>query len=193
MHIRKHFCAFLLALALTGCGNSGTFYDKSPSAVAMSLRATKLPSYMMGETIMGQRVTQPDKDTVVISAIATNQSEAVRFIVKLKPEDEGTRVAVNVQAPEGQNKVRFEKSGNGAAKLTPFAQEHVAAAIEGRPFEMSAMTPGSKAIPVISKEYDRASSAQAAMLEDLRQEGFRNKYGDDWSASGADSNSDWGD
>ncbi len=178
----KFVAAAAAAMLLSACGPQGEYYDKSPSAVVSALRIAPLPTQVMGGTVAGKRVTQPDEGTVVIAALDMNQTELVRFVATLTPDGSGTRVAVDVAPPEGRNKDRFAKASEtnalAAAMLPALAKEHVDAAIDGRPFDMASMNPAAKMVPGMAD----ANRVAADISKMEQQHKFESEYGDDWAA-----------
>jgi hypothetical protein len=198
MTLKTILLAMLGSLLLASCGASGTHYEKSPQAVVAALKMATLPYHVLGDRAQGSRVSQPDANTVVTAVLGPDQSELIRFVATVAPDGAGSRVSVNVQPPEGKNHERATKAmaqnGLTMGLMNKLAQEHVAAAIEGRPFDMMfAAPPMAKGIlaanPAIQAQIQDANSAAASMNQAMRDDRQDTGFADD-STSGEES--DWG-
>ena len=136
--------AMLLALAgsvlLAACGPQGTYYDKTPQQARSALRSAVLPYHVLGSMAKGSRIIQQDENTMITAILGPDRRELMRFATTITPDGTGSRVAVEVRPPEGRNKERANKAmgsnGFAMALMNQLAREHVAAAMEGRPFNM---------------------------------------------------------
>jgi hypothetical protein len=183
------------AVLLSACGPSGTYYEKTPEQVAAALRAAYLPTHVLGSTVTGSRVSQPDASTVVTALLDAEGRELMRFVTTVTPEGTGSRVSTDVRPPEGSHKERaveaMEKNGFVMGLMGGLANEHVAAAIEGRPFDMMFANPVAKtmagAVPGVKEQIDQANAGAMEMAKMERDAEFANEYGDAWGSSDAPS------
>ncbi len=200
MRMKSMLLACAGALLLTGC-SAGEYYEKTPQEVISALRSAYLPVHVLGGTVADRRVTQPDSNTVVTALIDRNGSELMRFVTTLTPDGTGTRVATEVRPPEGRNKNRasaaMEANGLALGIMEKLAEEHVGAAIEGRPFDMTFASPSMAkgmmgAVPGMSERLDAANEAAAEFSRYEQQAEFESEYGDDWGRSAGDTSDGWG-
>ncbi|MCB2074283.1 MAG: hypothetical protein H6917_12635 [Novosphingobium sp.] len=189
MNVQRVILAALMAALVAACGARGEYYEKSPSAVKTSLRTATLPLHVLGNWATGKRVTHPDDETVVIAVLDKEQSELVRFVTTVVPDGEGSRVAVDVEPPQGRHAERaaraMEKSGMTMALMNSLAREHVDAAIKGRPFDMTfGANPVAKgviaAVPGVEARIEKANRTAMEFQEAERRAKFEDEYGDDW-------------
>jgi hypothetical protein len=168
---------------LAGCGEQGTYYEQTPQAVRASLRSATLPYHVLGSQAKGSRITQPDENTTVTAVIGPNQSELIRFVTTVTPKGSGSLVAIEVRPPEGNNKSRankaMEANGMAMALMGKLAIEHVDAAIEHRPFDMSFATGGMAkgmiaANPAMQAQFDQANRS-AEMMNRAQDEAGSNE------------------
>lgn len=179
MRFKAVVLSLIPALLLAACGGeTGVHYDKAPGEVKMALRMATLPLHVLGTQATGSRVTMPDDQTVVTAVLGPNSSEMMRFVTTVTADGTGSRVSTEVVAPEGNNKDRAAKAmaANGHVKgmMDQLADEHVAAAIQGRPFDMMfATAPLAKGV-INSNPQLQASVAQAneaaAMMNQAHEE-----------------------
>lgn len=188
-------------MLLVSCGDSGKYYEKSSQEVASALKSAYLPTHVLGGTVAGSRVSQPDRNTIVTALLAQDGSELMRFVTILSPDGTGTRVATEIRPPEGRNKDRatqaMEANGFAMGMMEKLAEEHVTAAIEGRPFDVTFATPPMAkgmmgAMPGMSKQIDAANEAAAEFSRHQQQAEFEQEYGDDWGRSAGDVSDGWG-
>ena len=179
----------------------GQYYEKTPEQIASALRAAHLPVHVLGGAVAGSRVTQPDSGTVVTALLDNRGSEVMRFVTTVTPDGTGARVATEIRPPEGANKDRateaMRANGFATGMMEKLAVEHVAAAIEGRPFDMMfASPPMAKgmvgAVPGMSEQIDQANEAASEFARMEQEAEFEREYGDDWGASGPDAADGWG-
>lgn len=201
LRIGTHLLASLGALLLMACGQSGDYFDKSPQQVIAALRSAAVPIHVLGSTVKRSRVTQIDSHTIVTALLDTNGSELMRFVSTVTPDGTGSRVATSVVAPEGRNKDRAEaamaKNGLAMGLMAGVAKEHVASAIEGRPFDMLFANPMAQkmagAIPGVSQQINAANEAAAEMAKYEQQAEFEKNYGEDWGGSRRREEDGWAD
>lgn len=198
MRMRAYILAIAAAVLLAACGETGVHYDKSPEQVAAALKAAHLPTHVLGGNIKRSRVTQPDASTVVTALVAADGSEAMRFVTTITPDGSGSRVLTEVQAPEGQNAESASRAmaseGYAMALMGGLANEHVAAAIEGRPFDMLfAANPMAKEAlrnkPGVQEQINRANASAARMArmeQDMEQDGPADASGTAWEDGGSE-------
>lgn len=196
--------SFLLCVAgavlLAACGNSGKYYEKTPEQVAAALQSAYLPTHVLGGSVAGSRVTQADSNTVVTALVDAQGNELMRFITTITPEGAGSRVATEIRPPEGTHKNRaseaMQKNGLAMGLMDGLANEHVAAAIEGRPFDMMFANPMAKgmagAIPGMREQIDQANAGAMEMAQAEQEAEFRSEYGDEWGSSDGGAGDDWG-
>lgn len=189
---------FLAAMAWMGFSGSAKHYDRSPHDVKMALASAYVPTHVLGSYVAGSEVTLPDNDTVVTALIDDEGYELARFVTTVLPDGEGSSVSTEVQPPRGAHAERAEKAMKSQviamAMLEKVAEEHVAATIEGRPFDMLAMNPAAKAmagaVPGMSAQIDQANEA-AAEFSRMEQD-HDGGYDDSWGDSGSDYAGGWG-
>ncbi len=178
MRFKAAVLSLIPALLLAACGEQGVHYDKAPGEVKMALRMATLPLHVLGTQATGSRVTMPDDQTVVTAVLGPNSSEMMRFVTTVTADGTGSRVSTEVVAPEGNNKDRAAKAmaanGHVMGMMDQLADEHVAAAIQGRPFDMMfATAPMAKGM-INSNPQLQASVAQAneaaAMMNQAQEE-----------------------
>jgi hypothetical protein len=176
----------LLTLLLAACGMDGTYYEKAPDSVRAALKSAKLPYHILGTQATGSRVDTPDDQTVVTAVLGPNNSEMVRFITTITADGTGSRVKTIIAPPTGPNAERaqaaMQQNGYATALLDKLATEHVAAAIEGRPFDMMFATdPMAKGMinadPQMKAHVDAANANAAAMSEMMHSDQFGDKSG----------------
>ena len=185
-------------IAYMGMGASAQHYDV-PQAQAMSRIANAyLPTHVLGTYVKGSRVSISGKDTVITSLIAQDGSELMRFVSKVEADGTGSSVTTTVEPPQGAHAERaaaaMQSQAYTMALMDQLAQEHIAAAIEQRPFNMLAFNPAGNAMlnadPEMREAIQQANEA-AAMLAEMDQDSFYESGGsNDWGGSG--DGSDWG-
>jgi hypothetical protein len=178
MRIGAFILSVVGAALLAACGPSGTYYEKTPEQVAAALKKAYLPTHVLGSGIKRSKVTQPDPNTIVTALIGANGTEAMRFVTTITPDGTGSRVLTEVRAPEGVNNERANEvmadQAHVMALMDGLANEHVAAAIEGRPFDMMfATNPMAKGMlsnqPGVQEQINEAN-ASAAEWSRMEQE-----------------------
>ncbi|MCC6829657.1 MAG: hypothetical protein IT550_15665 [Novosphingobium sp.] len=137
-----------------------------------ALKSATLPYHVLGNQAQGTRVTQPDPNTVVTAVLAADQNEMIRFVTTIAPDGSGSRVSTAVEPPRGRYSAHAGKAmaenAYAMALMGKLAHEHVAAAIEGRPFDMlfatAPMARGMLAAnPEAQAHIDAANQSAAAM------------------------------
>jgi hypothetical protein len=164
----------LAALLLSACGAQGKYYEQTPQAIRAALRAATLPYHVLGSQAKGTKVIVLDDTRTAVAVLGPNDTEMMRFVTTVTPDGTGSRVLVELSPPEGRNKERAAKAmeSNAIAMilLKKLADEHVAAAIEHRPFDMMFATPALAkgmigASPEMRAQLDGANRAAASMNE----------------------------
>lgn len=189
-----------LAVVLwAGIDSGETHYEKSPEEIRRAIASAYLPVHVLGDTVKRSRVTQPEDGTVVTALLDENDVELMRFVTTVTPDDTGATVKTDVVQPEGEHAERARKAMKEQAfvmsLLEVLAKEHVAAAIEGRPFDMLAFNPTAKALagPMGMaqdfEEINRSAADDAAYVQD---EAFGKRYGSDWGSEKASRLDGWG-
>ena len=200
MRMKSILLACAGAMLLAGCG-TGEYYEKTPQEVSSALKSAYLPVHVLGSTVVNSRVSQPDRNTVVTALLDRDGSELMRFVTTLTPDGTGTRVATEIRPPEGRNKDRagaaMKANGFAMGMMEKLAEEHVAAAIEGRPFDMTFATPPMAkgmmgAVPGMSERIDAANETAAEFSRYQQEAEFEREYGDDWGRSAGDAADGWG-
>lgn len=175
-------------------------YYEVPPAQARSLIANAyLPTHVLGTVVKGSHVTLPDGETVVTALLGHDGSEMMRFVTTVKAEGTGSAVSTTVEPPRGAHAERagaaMQSQGYAMALMDKLAQEHVAAAIEKRPFNMLAFNPAGEAMlgsmPGMKEHLDQANTS-AALMAEMQQDQFHSGEAGDWSSSDATGGSDWG-
>ena len=178
MRLAPLLVSMLAALLLGACGEQGKHYEQSPQAIRSSLRAAILPYHILGSQAKGTKVIQLDDSRTAVAVLGPNDSEMMRFVTTVTPDGTGSRVLVELAPPEGRNKDRAAKAmeSNAIAMILmkKLADEHVAAAIEHRPFDMMFATPAMAksmigASPEIRAQIDGANRAASSMNEAASQ------------------------
>ena len=200
MRVKSFLVACGAAILLASCENSGEYYEKTPQQVASALKSAYVPTAILGGAVASSRVTQPDDTTIVTALVDQSGSEVMRFVTTVTPDGTGARVATEIRPPEGKNKARASEAmeTNGAAldMMERLADEHVAAAIEGRPFDMMFASPPMakgmmNAVPGLSERVGAANAAASEFSRGQQQTEFERKYGDDWGRSAGDATEGW--
>lgn len=165
---------FVGAILWMGIDSGAKHYEKSPAEVRSSLAAAYLPTHILGQYVKGSRVTTPDDDTVVTALIDENGSELMRFVTTVTPDGTGSQVATEVVAPEGAHAGRaaeaMKKQAYTMALMRKLADEHVAAAIEQRPFDILAFNPVAKGVAEAAGYGDTFAQANANGAEFAKME-----------------------
>lgn len=182
-------------IAYMGMGAGAQHYDVPPAKVMSRISSAYLPTHILGTQVKGSRVSLTGNDTVITSLIAGDGTELMRFVTKVQADGAGSSVSTTVEPPTGANADRAAKvmqsQAYTMALMDKLAQEHVAAAIEQRPFNMLAFNPAAEAMaktmPGMEQQISQANEA-AAMIAEMEQDTFHDGGG--WvDDSGA---SDWG-
>jgi hypothetical protein len=198
MKLRTFVLASLGALALAACGQSGTYYEKSPEAVMKAIEKVSVPTAMMGRSISNFRVSRPLDDTVLIVLTDMNGKELYRIVNQVEADGNGSRVITQAQTPDGKA-LDANLGGQQANMMNQFTNEIVKSAIEGRSFDMMfATSPAAKAMlgndPEMQATIDEANKAMLAiskMEQTVEQIEFEQKYGDDWGKSAGSKSDGW--
>ena len=193
--IRTFALTLGVALALTACGESGTYYERSPAEVEAALKSAVLPTAVLGSAIKRSHVFETEDGTIVTALLDADGMERARFVSTVVAEGSGSRVATEVVLGEevSEAAARNALGAYASGLLESLAQEHVAAAIEGRPFDlMFATSPVAvAAMPADMREQvaqaNEAAEAVSRMDQDLPEGGF--DTGSDWVDEGG---GDWG-
>lgn len=168
-----------------GMSGGATHYDKSPHEVKAAIAAAYLPTHILGSYIHGSKVTTPDENTVVTSLLGENDAELWRFVTTVTPDGTGSEVDTVVQPPQGEYAERAQQAMKTHAYtmtlMEKLADEHVAAAIEGRPFDMLAFNPAAKAMANATGYGDTFAEANASAMEMARAEQDDRKNGEGWA------------
>lgn len=161
-----------LATVLWMGWNSGAkHYERSPAEVKASLKAAYVPTHVLGSYVVGSRVTERDDQTIVTALLDKNGNELMRFVTTVEADGEGSSVKTDIEGPQGKNAERAEQAMQqqkyAMSLLELLAQEHVASAIEQRPFNMLALNPAANAMlgamPEQSAQIDQANRSAAEM------------------------------
>ncbi|MDG6080014.1 hypothetical protein E3U23_12530 [Erythrobacter litoralis] len=189
-----------LAVVLwAGIDSGETYYEKSPEEIRRAIASAYLPVHILGDTVKRSRVTQPADGTVVTALLDENDVELMRFVTTVTPDDTGATVKTDVVQPEGKHAERAHKAMKeqtfAMSLLEVLAEEHVAAAIEGRPFDMLAFNPTAKALagPMgMAQDFDEINRLAAEDAAYMQDEAFREQYGDDWGTTTPSKRDGWG-
>jgi hypothetical protein len=165
---------FLGAILWWGIDSRDKYYEKSPYDVRASLAAAHVPTHILGQYVKGSRVTTPDDETVVTALIDENGTELMRFVTSVRPDGAGSQVDTEVLAPEGAHAARaaevMKKQAFTMALMQKLADEHVAASIEGRPFDILAFNPMAKGVAEAAGYGDTFAQANADGAEFAKME-----------------------
>lgn len=167
---------FLGAVLWMGMDGGAKHYEKTPAEVRTSIAKAYLPTHILGQYVKGSRVTTPDDETIVTALIDENGSELMRFVTTVTPDGTGSEVATEVTEPEGKHAGRAAEAMKTQAftmtLMRKLADEHVAAAIEGRPFDILAFNPMAKGVVEAAGYGDTFAQANAdgAEFAKLEQE-----------------------
>ncbi|MWV28744.1 hypothetical protein [Aurantiacibacter rhizosphaerae] len=168
------FVPFLASILWMGWSGGGKHFEQPPDQVRASLKQASVPLHVLGSYVMGSRVTTPDDNTIVTALLDENHNELMRFVTTVEADGTGSLVDTEIEPPQGENAERaveaMKKQGYAVSLLALVADEHVAAAIEKRPFNMLAMNPAANAM--IGAMPDAASEVESA-----------NRAADEWSRS----------
>lgn len=188
------------AVLWMGVDGGETYYEKPPSAVMSALSSAYVPTHILGSHVEGSRVTMPDGKTVVTALIDRNGAELMRFVTTVRADGTGSLVDTVVEGPTGRHAERAAEAMKSQAFTMSFmeklADEHVAAAIEGRPFDMLAFNPMAKGLAQsmgYGEHIDAANAAgstfsQADQADGANESGFAD---DSWVESSGEPMSDY--
>jgi hypothetical protein len=180
---------FLGVVLWWGWDSGAKHYDKAPHEVHSALAAAYVPTHILGQYVKGSRVSSPDENTVVTALIDENGAELMRFVTTVTPDGTGSEVQTVVEAPEGEHSARaaeaMKKQAFTMALMQKLADEHVASAIEGRPFDMLAFNPMAKKMADAAGYGETFAEASATAAEISRDE-------QDAFAEGESDTSDYG-
>lgn len=193
MRFRKFSFTFFAVILLGACSPQGTYYERSPDDIRDALSVATLPYHIFGSRVQGSKVSQPDEGTVITSVMGQDGIKLIDIVTKIAPDGTGSRVTVEVRPPDGENAARAAealRSNGGAEMMAQVANEHVAAVIEGRPFNMMfGAGPGAQAIIAANPDFKANNDAMnAAAARDSAQ-----MYSDDAPSDqmAEDGESDW--
>ena len=206
------------AVLWLGAGGGETYYERPPSEVKAAIAQADLPLHILGQHVRGSRVSNPDDQTVVTALLDKDGTELMRFVTTVTPDGSGSSVETEVRGPEG----RHAKGAAEAMKTQAFtmslmeklAVEHVAAAIEGRPFDMLAFNPMAKQLAVATGHDKMFNDANEAAMESAKslqemeesEDGFSDdswvepssaapvteyESGDDWGSAATEATEDY--
>ena len=189
IRMKKTIVIMAASLLLAACGAEGTYYEKSPASVAAAITDAELSPMLAGEA-SDSTVSKPNSDTVVITGNDAFGGDIFKITATLTPEGNGTRV-------QTQFALLHKKKGYDEYMAQKMAQEHVAAAIEGRSVDiMAAANPVAKAMinsnPEMSKAVNQGMQAAIAFEKMEKQAEFEEEYGSDWGSSLQDADDGWG-
>lgn len=194
------FAPFLAGILWMGWNSGGEYYEQSPAEVRSSLMRARVPVHVLGSYVAGSRVFTPDDQTVVTSLVDANGNELMRFVTTVEPDGEGSQVDTEIEPPRGENAERAEQAmkqqGYAVSLLALVADEHVASAIEGRPFNMLAMNPAANAMmgamPGTAAQIEDANMAADEWSRQQQDSYAEPAYSDGWGSEGSYSTDDWG-
>ncbi|MCA0903581.1 hypothetical protein [Qipengyuania aquimaris] len=168
-----------------------------------AIKSAHLPTHVLGKQVKRSRVTQPAPDTVVTTLLGEGGREMMHFVTTVTPDGTGSRVATEIAIPEGVKErldeaVAKDPMANYAMNLMHVvAREHVVAAIEGRPFDMTLGNPKAEVAmqmnPEMRAQIEEANKAASDMAKQEQQMHFSQSYGNDWGDSGSSTGDGWGD
>ena len=176
---------------------SAQHYDVPPAEARSLIANADLPTHVLGSVVKGSRVTLHGTDTVITALIASDGTELMRFVTTVEADVTGSSVSTVIEPPVGPHAERttevMQQHAYTMGLMELLAQEHVAAALERRPFNMLAMNPAGNAMlnadPEMKEHIAQANEA-AAMMADMEQDTFHESgESNDWGAS---EGSDWG-
>jgi hypothetical protein len=200
--------AFALVLWM-GANDGSQSYERSPQQVREALRSAQVPIHVLGENIAGSVVRDERADIVVTALVDRNGAEVLHFVTTIEPDGDGSAVTTELRPAHGRNaqNVSGALSANlrAAGLLEKLASEHVAAAIEGRPFDimfaappmadpiMTAVAPGVKdKIAEANQTASELAKAHGELAEAERRRKFTEEHGEDWAASSHTPDDGWG-
>ena len=184
--------AIAATLLVAACEEQGTYYEVAPSQAKASIKAAVVPTHVLGSTIKRSRAYDRGDDQVVTALIDGQGRELMHFVTTVTPDGEGSRVDTEIEMTKDADTRSFEAT-YALALLDKLADEHVAAAIEGRPFDMLfATNPAAVAMmgPEMRDEVESANRAMQELNESQQMGSFGSESGSgsDWGAGGGD----WG-
>ena len=184
------------ALMVAGCGDEGTYYEATPAQVKSRIMTATLPHHIVGSHVARSRTFERDGQ-VITALVSQDGRDMMHFISTVTPEGEGSRVATDIELLADIGEGSFE-TAMAMNLMDQLADEHVAAAIEGRPFNMMfATNPAAvNALPPEARQQvEDANAAMQAMNEAHRMNGFGSDTGQDdgWADDSwvTDGESDW--
>jgi hypothetical protein len=156
-----------LLLLLGGC-SSGTYYDQPAGTVRERLGSSQMYIAMFGSQVRDVEVSQSGADKVVWTLIALGDTPALRLTARVVPDNQGSRVSVDVLPPEGTFKERVTKGLQDNPSVVRFYRaivaEHVDATLRRRAFDMARVYPEMMlamfaSMPKLNKQFDEAAKA----------------------------------
>lgn len=166
------------AILWWGMDSGAKYYERPPHEVRAALAEAYLPTHILGQYVKGSRVSTLDDGTVVTALIDENGAELMRFVTTVTPAGSGSEVATEVTGPQGVHAEGAQEALKTQqftmALMRKLADEHVAAAIEGRDFDMLAFNPATRGIAEASGYGDAfaQANADAAVFAKAEQEAF---------------------
>ncbi|MEL7188922.1 MAG: hypothetical protein AAGK17_05165 [Pseudomonadota bacterium] len=203
MLFKKFALGVVVAATLAACSPSGTYYEKSPEDVLSAIEKQDMPYHMFGDTIAARSVTRPSDDVVVVALVDKMGAEQMRIVAQVSADGSGSRVITQAQDIHGKLGESNAESSLVGGMFQELAEEHVTAAIEGRPFDMLFATPSvAKAMieanPEAREKLDQLNQSgqamgemQQKMYDKVKQREFADKYGEDWAESGSEKSDGW--
>lgn len=146
MRIAKVTTIGLTALLLAGCGDKGEVYDRPPDQVRDLLRTIEVPLYVFGSSADTDAILDASDPTKLIWKVKANDSNVLKFVVTLVPEDTSkTRVIVDVEGSRqgnyGDVEARLAKLPGVRNLYLVTMTEAVDSTLDGRAYDITATYP----------------------------------------------------
>lgn len=141
LHILAACAGAALLSACGGDANHGETYAVAAADLRATLLDTDAPLQVLGSQAVDWKTASQGDDTVVWKVLGAGDDELIRFAAKLVPVDGGTRVDVEVLAPETKNKEQVTKrlaENDSVRALYHVAMtEEIDAKLENRGFDFT--------------------------------------------------------
>ncbi|MEM6475990.1 MAG: hypothetical protein AAF687_07475 [Pseudomonadota bacterium] len=196
MNIRRFALAALASTLLAGCGFQGEYYDATPEQATFRIKNAPMPTPFLGTGVARKEVITAEDGSIVTLFKNKAGKTGIQISATITPDGEGSRIATSVVYDKS-------KLGSGAESamasglITKLGEEHVAAAVEKRPFDMMfAAGPMAKGMmannPGMAKQMQEANRMASEMAQAQRRGSYDSEYGGWGSENGGGSGADWG-
>ncbi len=186
-----HIWLLTCVLLLGACGEPGKYYDKSPEAVFAAIEEARIPVSMLTSKMVGKTVSRPAHNLIVVTANDHFGGDIVRFVTKVTPEGNGSRVIGRFEA--GSLKPPAERQ----QLLDKAVQEFAEAAIEDRPFNVLFASPTGEKLPEDIQKRMEWAHKNPGKIDDMESQvreierQMTQDYPSDWNEQPAELHDGW--